>query len=274
MKKRGFTLVELMVVIAIIALLLTMLMPSLHDALSGARDAICKSQLGDWGKIWTMYISDNNGNFNRGWDGRFGGEGQLWMTQLRTYYQDNKDLLLCPEGQVSIFEAGFTPFSAWERAVPSGEGGPEIPVKSSYTINNWTNDMTGDRGHRKEEWFWKSPKDTPKPHTVPVFADGTWNDAWPLDTDQPPPYIDGVPLNDFGTQNEMGHFCIPRHGDFEDAWINCLFMNWGVRQVPLKQLWQLKWHRNFNTANAWTPGGGVQNSDWPEWMQEREWDRD
>jgi hypothetical protein len=40
-----------------------------------------------------------------------------------------------------------------------------------------------------------------------------------------------------------------------------------VRKVGLKELWTLKWHRTFDTANAWTGAGGVQPGDWPEWMR-------
>ena len=45
MKKKGFTLVELLVVITIIALLLSMMMPALKKAKGLARKAVCKSNL-------------------------------------------------------------------------------------------------------------------------------------------------------------------------------------------------------------------------------------
>jgi len=38
--------------------------------------------------------------------------------------------------------------------------------------------------------------------------------------------------------------------------------------VGLKELWTLKWHRKYETAGPWTRGGGVQPSDWPDWMSE------
>jgi hypothetical protein len=44
-------------------------------------------------------------------------------------------------------------------------------------------------------------------------------------------------------------------------------MDSSVRKVGLKELWTLKWHRKFNTANRWTRAGGVQPEDWPEWMR-------
>jgi len=61
----------------------------------------------------------------------------------------------------------------------------------------------------------------------------------------------------------MWRSCFNRH----DAGINCLFMDWSVRKVGLKELWTLKWNMQFDTANPWTKAGGVQPEDWPEWMR-------
>jgi len=62
----------------------------------------------------------------------------------------------------------------------------------------------------------------------------------------------------------MMHFCIDRHNGSN----NHLFMDWSVRKVALKELWTLKWHREFSTHGPWTRAGGVQPSDWPEWMRQ------
>jgi hypothetical protein len=43
-------------------------------------------------------------------------------------------------------------------------------------------------------------------------------------------------------------------------------MDWSVRKVALKELWTLKWHRQFDTTGPWTKAGGVRSEDWPEWM--------
>jgi prepilin-type processing-associated H-X9-DG protein len=61
----------------------------------------------------------------------------------------------------------------------------------------------------------------------------------------------------------MGTCCLNRH----DGYVNGLFLDWSVRRIGLKELWTLKWHRDFNTAGPWTTAGGVQPTDWPEWMQ-------
>jgi len=52
------------------------------------------------------------------------------------------------------------------------------------------------------------------------------------------------------------------------GYINSLFMDCSiVRKVGLKELWTLKWHRQFNTANPWTKAGQVRPEGWPEWMK-------
>ena len=56
-ESRAFTLVELLVVVAIIALLVTILMPSLGRALELTRKMICQTRLHTMGRGWTMYFS-------------------------------------------------------------------------------------------------------------------------------------------------------------------------------------------------------------------------
>ena len=62
MRKRGFTLFELLVVIAAISILAAMLLPAVAKAREKARSAQCVDNLRQWGMAYRMY-ADDNGDF-------------------------------------------------------------------------------------------------------------------------------------------------------------------------------------------------------------------
>lgn len=56
---RAFTLIELLVVISIVALLLSILLPSLNGARENARNVVCKSNLRQVGMAFMVYAQNN-----------------------------------------------------------------------------------------------------------------------------------------------------------------------------------------------------------------------
>jgi prepilin-type processing-associated H-X9-DG protein len=61
----------------------------------------------------------------------------------------------------------------------------------------------------------------------------------------------------------MKRFCLNRHNEA----INVAMLDWSVRHVRLKRLWQMKWNREYDELGPWTRAGGVMPEDWPEWMR-------
>jgi len=70
-RRRAFTLIELLVVVAIIALLISILLPSLSRARAQARTSICASRITQVAKAILMYADDYDGAtpfLGRGWE--------------------------------------------------------------------------------------------------------------------------------------------------------------------------------------------------------------
>jgi prepilin-type N-terminal cleavage/methylation domain-containing protein len=65
LQSKGFTLVELLVVIGIIALLISILLPSLSKAREAANKVKCGSNLKQIGQGLLLYANENNGNYPR-----------------------------------------------------------------------------------------------------------------------------------------------------------------------------------------------------------------
>ena len=94
---------------------------------------------------------------------------------------------------------------------------------------------------------------------IPLVFDSNWLYSYFNDNSNPPSK-DDLSTRYSGRSNTT---CMDRH----DGGINMVFMDFSARKVGLKELWTLKWHKQFNTAGPWTKAGGVQPEAWPKWMQ-------
>lgn len=241
-RKQGFTLIELLVVISIIAVLLAILMPALQRVKQQATAVACQACLREWGLVMKLYADDNDGYFVHG------GSGHRWFTTLQSTYS-NRELIYCPAAVKAALPAGNEPggSSSWFGSTYlswsySGHRG-------SYGLSCWILNRTeGNAWDQPDEWRWRTPY-VKRANIVPVMGDCTWGGTHPKQYDNPPPFEGDQ------TAGYMGRFCIDRH----NGGIYMLFCDFSARKVGLKELWQLKWHRNYD-ENADPPL-------WPNWMK-------
>jgi prepilin-type N-terminal cleavage/methylation domain-containing protein len=94
---RGFTLVELLVVISIIALLVSILMPALGKAREQARATMCGSNLKQMGLIWMFYADDNEDSlYYHVWPDGTPDAPWLWYNPIIDYENGSTGVLECP----------------------------------------------------------------------------------------------------------------------------------------------------------------------------------
>lgn len=147
-RRGGFTLVELLVVIGIIALLIAILMPALSTAREHARRIKCVSNIRQLSMAWLMYANENKGRFcppsggpqvpgsprTFGWlvnvpPNASGNNrhvdvttGMLWR------YLRSRDVYLCPSDPQQLVQSGTN-----AGAIPGSSG-------FSYGVNTWLGD--------------------------------------------------------------------------------------------------------------------------------------
>jgi prepilin-type N-terminal cleavage/methylation domain-containing protein len=115
MKRRAFTLVELLVVVAIIALLLSILLPALGRAKALARKTVCASQLRSVGLATVMYGTDNRDrlptyfNFSRLSEGVPPGTyaGEPWSCRMVSHYKAQPPQYTWIYGQALLFASEY-----------------------------------------------------------------------------------------------------------------------------------------------------------------------
>ncbi|MHC4389459.1 MAG: type II secretion system protein [Planctomycetota bacterium] len=258
--KRAFTLVELLVVIAIIALLMSILMPALARVREQAKTVLGQSNLKQLGSCFSMYTDDNDGYFQQGYRGLPGcGTHNWWLQAIKPYYSD-PHVCLCPMatkfGVVIGRGTHGATFYAWSAR---GFLGPLGSVYGSYGINGWVeNNQCESESENTKRRRWRHAA-LSGAGNIPLLLDSQWIDGWPQHHDEPPEYDDLF----FQHGSAMSRFMINRHR----GGIQGTFVDYSVRWLGLKELYTLKWNREFNTSNGYTLAGNVTSSIWPEWLQ-------
>jgi len=270
----------LLVVIAIIALLLSILLPALTSVKDKAKAVVCVSNLRQWDIILKFFANDHEDKFpdaDMDDDGHNEPRGQWWFLPLRPYYIKQPDILICPKAQIKqdinssaawVGDGRYPPIPStpsnqskrdecWgRRIIKSGHPDQGKWMWSSYAPNGWImdpKDGTWGSPIADRTFYWGKFNDIPQPSRVPIFLDCRHVDSWPHHTDEP----DSAELANDG-KGWMGAFTLLRHGKA----INGVFGDSSGRKILLKELWKLKWHRGFNTSNYYSDEANL-----PGWMR-------
>ena len=245
----GFTLIELLVVISIIALLLSILMPSLSKIKDSAREVICRSNLKQWGPIWRIYADENDGKFPDCTG--FGALRGDWIVALREDYPTGK-ITLCPSatkwidyGDPAEDHGGV--FSTYRNGIGDRYEYCSYGMNCwTYSTSHWAMDPDGDAK------IWKQFEvDGFSTSNIPLFMDSAYRGSFPEYGGYDPMIMPDEELPDNGFDQVMDgirQFALPRHRSTSSkAGTDVLFLDLSARHVNVKEMWTLKWHRRFDT---------------------------
>jgi len=251
----------LLVVIAIIALLIAILLPSLNLAKRRANTSRCLTSVRGLGQAVQLYTADFNAMFPFSVD-----PDRFWVKLLSaptagstvtgSGYGATDKLRVCPEAAApnSTTTIGTAHFQ-WYGTALTG------PLSSSYGINGWvyapaypdsqaTLYSAVAATHDGEYYRILKANRTSE---IPIFADCNYRHLWAFPSDRPPSGANN--LEDNGPDSTTGsvdqvHPLTRSVMDRHSKAVNVSFADSHAETVKLQQLWTLKWNSDWVQPNV------------------------
>lgn len=269
----AFTLVELLVVVAIISILIALLLPALGRAKKLANSLGCESNLRQLTLAYTEYtqqspVATHGLVIPSQWPGDWAtgyNQNQCWQHDLAPMFggsappdgnptayvaltQSEKEVLLCPSTPL----AAISPTTSWKGSattqyIQSVLGSDPYQVSSSYGMNGYAYNFSGSatiaqqngclRWYGEDQPYWSQTGNDISNGNEPLFVDAVWVAAWPHVLTDPIPIPPDGSLYGNGDSAGMSLICLERH---QHA-VNVAFADDHVEHVNLNDLWTLQW---------------------------------
>jgi prepilin-type N-terminal cleavage/methylation domain-containing protein/prepilin-type processing-associated H-X9-DG protein len=255
--QKGFTLVELLVVIAVIAVLMGILMPALNKARESGRKVVCQSNLRQIGMAHLLYAEDNRYKIVAAIHAE---TREMWIATLEPYYKETT-IKLCPSakktppGTTGIGTSNNTQIDGQWAQIDSTDGTCDQSWwsqalngdmhRSSYGMNGFAQAAEGDIWGQDKALFWGRSIEK-NAHEIPLVAGDAWRAGYPKSpkgafSSTPGAYTDHI-----------GRYIFKRHG-YKN---NIVLLDGHVENKKLPDFGLLRWNRNWEAQELdipWVP---------------------
>ena len=257
----AFTLTELLVVIAVIAILAALLLPVVSRAKLKTLQTHCLGNLREMAQAYTMYLSDSH-DTSFPYD-TITGNNLLWMGRLIDYQARVDAVRICPAASnTNATERFGTADKAWHHDSKN----PSKRWYGSYTLNGWLySNLTNKSGAmpvQDQDKVFQKVSSVPMPSQTPVFADSIYLDCWPRTNNRPPVNL-YYSSPGGGFSGGLSRMVIDRHGGIPagnaptnvntaqtlPGAINAACVDGHVELSKLENLWNFYWNQTWNPPN-------------------------